>query len=154
MSRVDADIDALREFHAALVRYRYGQQGAVDRDGDRIETARAALAEKADRWRAELDRCRAEYEDCRRRAADSDGSGAGSDDNLVDCSRLERAVAEAEEHIGRIRGWQLRIEGEASIFHDVRGRFRDLLDYDLPRAESHLTALITRLEAARAADRT
>ena len=151
MSKVHAVIDALREFHAALVRFRYGQQGAVDRDGDRIETARAELAEKAERWRAELDRSRAEDEDCRQRAADSTGSDAGTDDNLVDCSRLAQAVADAEEHIERIRRWQLRIDEEASIFHDVRGRFRDRLDYDLPRAEAHLTALISRLEAARAA---
>lgn len=135
MTRVNADIDALKDFHAALVRYRYGQRGAVDRDGDRIETARAALAEKADRWRAELDRCRAEYEDCRQR-----------DD---DCSRLAQAVAEAGQRLERIRIWQSRVEEEAIVFHDVRGRFRDLLDYDLPRSESHLTTLITRLEAAR-----
>ena len=134
MTRVNADIDALKDFHAALVRYRYGQRGAVDRDGDRIEAARAALAEKADRWRAELDRCRAEYEDCRQR-----------DD---DCSRLAQAVAEAEQRLERIRIWQSRVDEEAIVFHDVRGRFRDLLDYDLPRSESHLTTLITRLEAA------
>lgn len=149
MSRVNADIDALRDFHAALVRYRYGQRGAVDRDADRIEAARAALAEKADRWRAELDRCRAEYEDCLQRAAGSADSGGGTDDNLVDCSRIAQAVAEAEERVERIRIWQSRVDEEAIVFHDVRGRFRDLLDYDLPRSESHLTTLITRLEAAR-----
>ena len=146
MSRVNADIDALRDFHAALVRFRHGQQGAVDRDGDRIETARAALAEKADRWRAELERRRAEYVDCRERA------GGSATDDGTDCSRLGQAVIEITERIERIRGWQLRINEEASIFYDVRGRFRDLLDYDLPRAESHLTALIARLEAARATD--
>ncbi len=151
VSRVNADIDALRDFHAALVRFRYTQQGAVDRDGDRIETARAALAEKADHWRAVLDRRRAEYEDCRGRAAGPAGysAGADTDDNLVDCSRLAWAVADAEERLERIRGWQLRIDEEASVFHDVRGRFLDLLDGGLPRTEEHLAAIIARLEAAR-----
>ncbi len=137
MSRVNADIDALRDFHAALVRFRYAQQGAADRDGDRIEAARAALAEKADRWRAVLGRRRAEYEECRRR-----------DD---DCTRLAQAVTEAEERVEHIRQWQLRVDEEAVVFYDVRARFRDLLDTGLPRTESHLMTLIARLEAARAA---
>ena len=44
MTRVDADIDALRELHAALVRFRYSQRDVLDRAGLAIDTTLAALS--------------------------------------------------------------------------------------------------------------
>jgi hypothetical protein len=44
VTTVDADIDALRELHAALVRFRYSQRDVLDRAGLAIDTALAALS--------------------------------------------------------------------------------------------------------------
>jgi phage shock protein A len=144
VTSVDADIDALREFHAALVRFRYAQRDGMDRDGDRIEAGLASLAEKASHWRLALDRCRAELDDCQERA-----TRAVTEDNLVDCSGCAAAVAEAEQRLEEIRRWQLRVEEEASVFRGTASRFRELLENDVPRSEAHLTALIASLVAAR-----
>lgn len=144
MTSVDADIDALREFHAALVRFRYAQRDEMDRDGDRIEAALASLAEKASQRRLALEQSRAELADCQDRAA-----RAVTEDLLVDCSDCAAAVAGAEQRLEEIRRWQSRVEEEASMFRGTAGRFRELLDNDLPRSEAHLSALIASLVAAR-----
>jgi hypothetical protein len=144
VTRVDADIDALKEFHAALVRFRYGQQDLIDRGGDKIEVARASLAERAGRWRSVLEQCQAELDDCQYRAAH-----AGTDDVLVDCAHYAWAVCEAERRLEEIRCWQQRVDEEASTFRSAASRFRNLLENDLPRTEAHLSAIITSLEAAR-----
>jgi hypothetical protein len=44
VTRVDADIDALRELHAALVRFRYSQRDVLERAGLAIDTALANLS--------------------------------------------------------------------------------------------------------------
>ena len=144
MASVHADLDALREFHAALVRFRYAQRDMIDRGENKIAEVRASLAEKASRWRSDLGRRQAELDDCRYRAVH-----ATTDDNLVDCSGLAQAVAEASERLEHVRGWQQRVEEEAGAFRGVAGRYRDLLDHDLPRAEAHLLELIAKLETAR-----
>jgi hypothetical protein len=144
VTKVNADIDALKEFHAALVRFRYAQQGVIERPGDRIEATRAALAEKASRWRMALERGQAELEECRGRAA-----SAAADNDPVDCSGYARAVAEAEERLERVRRWQQRVDEEAGAFRSSASGFRNLLENDLPRTEAHLLAIIKHLEAAR-----
>jgi hypothetical protein len=47
VTKVDADIAALREFHAALVRFRHSQQDVIYHADFAIETTRASLAAKA-----------------------------------------------------------------------------------------------------------
>lgn len=144
VSSVNADIDALREFHAALVRFRYAQRDMIDRGDHRVAAVRASLAEKAGRWRADLGQRQAELDDCRYRAV-----RATTDDNLVDCSDLARAVALAEERVEHISQWQQRVEEQAGAYRGVAGPYRELLDHDLPRAEAQLLELIAKLEAAR-----
>ncbi len=144
MTRVDADIDALRQFHAALIRFRYAQREVADRGGAEIEAARASLAGRSSHWRSVLEQRQAELDNCRRQAAQD-----AAKDDLVDCSRYVGAVAEAEQRLEQIRYWQHRVEEEASTFQGIAGRFRNLLENDLPRTEAHLLAMITRLEAAR-----
>ena len=61
----------------------------------------------------------------------------------------ERAVAEAQERLERVRRWQQRVEQAASVFYGAAMGFRDLLENDLPRTEDHLLDMITSLEAAR-----
>jgi hypothetical protein len=144
VTRIDADIDALKEFHAALVRFRYAQRDVIHRSGNKIEVTRASLAEKASRWRSVLEQRQAELDDCQYRAAH-----AGTDDSLVDCSGYGVAVIEATQRLEQIRRWQQQVDEEASTFHSAMSRFRNLLDNDLPRTEAHLLAIITSLEAAR-----
>jgi hypothetical protein len=70
-------------------------------------------------------------------------------DYRADCSGYVQAVAEVTERLEHLRRWQQRIDQEVSEFHGVAGRFRDLLETDLPRTEGHLVALIGSLQAAR-----
>jgi hypothetical protein len=104
VTKVDADIDALREFHAALVRFRYTQRDVLDRAGFAVDTTLATLSAQ---------------------------------------------IAETDAELEGIRRWQQRVEEESSAYHGGAGRFRDLLDIDLPRAEDQLLTLIASLEACR-----
>lgn len=122
MAGIHADIEALKEFHGALARFRSAQLEVAARAGTEIEVARARLEAKASRLRANLEQSRAE--------------NAGT-------------VGETEQQLEVIRHWQYRIDQEASEFRDADGRFRNLLESDLPRAEAGLLAAIASLESAR-----
>ena len=139
MTTIHADIDALKGFHEALVRFRYAQRGVAERGGDEIETARASLAAKASRWQARLEQCQADLDACR----------AGGGEEAADCSAYARAVEQTGERLEHIRRWQQRVDAEASEFGGTASAYLDLLEVDLPRAESRLLAAITSLEAAR-----
>jgi hypothetical protein len=141
---IDADIDALKGLHDALVRYRHAQRDVTARGDDQVRATRASLEEKASQLRAQLELSQGEYAGCRERAAQ-----AGPDDLPVDCSGYARAVEQATERIEQIQRWQQRIDAEASEFSGVAGRFAALLADDLPRMEEHLAAMIASLEAAR-----
>jgi hypothetical protein len=138
-NRVHADIDALKGFHEALVRFRYAQRGVAERGGDEIEMTRASLAAKASRWQSRLEQERAELEACR----------AGGAQDAADCSAYARAVEQTRERLEHIHRWQQRVDTEADAFGGTAGVFLDLLENGLPRAETQLLALITNLEAAR-----
>jgi hypothetical protein len=141
VTRIHADIDALKEFHGALSRFRYAQRDLADRVDDEIELARAALEAKASRCQSLLERYRAELAECRDRDA--------SADNPEDCSGCERSVSEAAENLERIRLWQYRIDAEAGQFRAISSQFRGLLDDDVPRAEGELLAAIASLQDTR-----
>ncbi len=140
MTTVHADIDALKGLHEAMVRFRYAQREVAERGGDEIEVTRASLAAKASHWQARLEQDWAELEACRAR---------GGEEAAPDCSAYARAVEQTGERLELIRRWQQRVEVEADEFRGTAGAFGDLLDSGLPRAETHLLALITSLEAAR-----
>jgi hypothetical protein len=138
--QVHADIDALKELRDALTRFRYAQREVVARGDHEIEATRASLEAKAGLWGSLLARRQADFAACQQAAA------AG---RPADCSAEASAVREAQERLDQIRRWQQRVDEEASTFRGTSGRFRDLLDRDLPRTENHLLAIITGLEAAR-----
>jgi len=142
VTAIHADIDALTELRAALTRFRYAQREVTDRGGDAIEATRASLEAKASRWRARLEQGRAELAACRDRAA-------AEQDTPVDCSGYARAVSEAGERLEHIRLWQQRIDEQAIEFHGVAGRYKNLLETDLPRTEEQLAGIIASLQAAR-----
>ena len=135
-SRVHADVDALKGFRDALVRFRHVQRSVAERSGDEIEMTRTSLAAKASHWQARLEQSQAEFDACR--------AGPGAD-----CSGYARAVEQAREWLEHIRRWQQRIDEEASEFQGTASRFLDLLETDLPRTEEYLLAAIRSLEAAR-----
>jgi hypothetical protein len=145
MTRVHADIEALKGLHEAMSRFRQVMREAADRGDDQIEMTRASLEAGAGHWRSRLEQSQAELDACRYRAAGE----AGAQDYQVDCSVYARAVAEATERLERIRGWQQLIDQQASEFGGTAGRFRDMLETDLPRSEEHLLAAIASLQAAR-----
>jgi hypothetical protein len=138
--QVHADIDALKGFREALVRFRYAQRGVAERADDAIEMTRASLAAKASHWQARLEQDQAALEACRAQGVPGDGA---------DCSAYARAVELSGERLEHIRRWQQRVDQDASEFRGTAGGFRDLLEVDLPRAEGRLLASITSLEAAR-----
>ena len=137
-NRVHADIAALKGFHEALVRFRYAQRAVAERGDDEIEMTRASLAAKASHWQAQLEQRQADLDACRAR------SGA-----TTDCSAYAWAVEQAAERLEHVRRWQQRVDTEASEFGGTASAFLDLLENDVPRAESQLLALIASLEAAR-----
>ncbi len=144
MADIHADIEALGEFAGALTRYRHAQREVADRGDYQVAATRAALDERASRWRSLLARRQADLADCQRAAAEDaeDGAHAG-------CHAEAAAVREAEERLESIRRWQQRVEDGASAFQGPSSRFRHVLDVDLPRTEQHLLALVDGLEAAR-----
>jgi hypothetical protein len=148
VTKIHADVEALRGLRETLARFRYDQRDSAGRGEGEIEVARGELEARASSARAWLEQCRAELEACLQAssaAMDGSASSASSDD----CSGLARAVAEAEERLEHVRRWQQRVEQEASLFYGAAMRFRDRLENDLPRTEDHLLDMITSLEAAR-----
>jgi hypothetical protein len=139
---IHADIEALNEFADALVRYRHAQRAVADQADYQVAATRTALEEKESQWRALLARRRADLTACQRAAKADEGGHA-------DCSAEELAVREAEERLEQVRRWQQRVDDEAAAFRGAASRFRNLLDLDLPRAESHLRDVVSGLEAAR-----
>jgi hypothetical protein len=149
VTEVHADIEALKGLHEALVRFRYAQRGVAERGGDAVEMTRASLAAKASRGQARLEQCQAELDACRAGGGAGAGDDGGEDEAAPDCSAYARAVEQATEQLEHIRRWQQRVDAEASEFAGPAGGFRDLLETDVPRAESQLLAAIASLEAAR-----
>jgi hypothetical protein len=149
---IHADIDALKEFRDALTEFRHAEREVVERGDHEIEVTRASLEAKAGHWRSQLARREAAFAACQQAAAAAAaGAGAGeaAAGRPADCSAEATAVLEAQERLDYIRGWQQRVEEEASTFRGTTDRFRDLLDLDLPRTENHLLAIISGLQAAR-----
>ena len=58
-------------------------------------------------------------------------------------------LLQAGGRLEHVRRWQQRVDTEASEFGGTASAFLDLLENDVPRAESQLLALIASLEAAR-----
>lgn len=74
----------------------------------------------------------------------------GNEIELIRASLADKASrAQTEEQLEHIRGWQLRVDEEASTFRGAADRFRGLLETDLPRTEAQLMSAIASLEAAR-----
>ena len=139
MTRVHADIEALKGLHEAVTRFRQVMREVADRGDDQVEMTRASLEARAGHWRSRLEQCQAELDACR----------AGDGEEAADCSAYARAVELTSERLEHVRRWQQRVDLEAAEFGGPASAYLDLLEVDLPRAESQLLAIITSLEAAR-----
>jgi hypothetical protein len=144
MTEIYADIDALKEFHEALARFRYVQRDVADRGDHETEATRASLEAKASRWQSRLEDARHELDACHHRAA-----LAAQQERYLDCSGYAATVHEAQERLEHIRAWQQRVDEEAAAFRRTASRFRNLLEADLPHTQDHVMAIIKALEAAR-----
>lgn len=144
VAEIHADPGTLKAFREALARFRYVQRDVAKRGDYEIEKTRASLEAKAARWRLILEQNQADLDRCLDRAA-----AAARDGGYVDCSGLARAVAEAEDRLANIRRWEQRVEQEASAFRGTANRFRNVIEVDLPHADTHLQGIIEGLEAAR-----
>lgn len=144
MTSVHADIEALKGFREALVRFRYAGREVAERADHAIETTRTSLAAKASQWQARLEQDQAALQACR-------ASAAQEEEAPPDCSAYERAVQQSTERLEQVRRWQQRVDQDAGEFRGTASGFRDLLETGLPRAENQLQAAVASLEAARRA---
>jgi hypothetical protein len=144
MSDFDVEIGALRQFRDAVHRYWYEQRNVTEGVGHTIQSVEASLEGKARRWRARLEESRAELESCRARAA-----YAAEEGGYIDCSSWEQAAHEAQEKLEHIDRWRERVDREVSSFRGKADRFRNLLEIDVRRAESHVETMIAGLVSAR-----
>lgn len=144
MAEIQADIEALKALHDALVRFRYTQRDVTDRGDQEIEATRASLEAKASKWRLRLEQALSDLRACEYRAA-----AAAEQGGWIDCSGFARAAAEAGDQLAHVQSWQRRVEEEAGAFRSAANRFRSLLEADIPRTDDQLRGIITRLEAAR-----
>jgi hypothetical protein len=155
LAEIHADIDALKGFRDALTRFRLQQRDVIARGDQEIDKTRASLEAKAKRWQAELEKRKAALAACRRAAAAAAVGARGGPSGYArggyapDCSGLARDVAEAQERLKHIRGWQRRVDQEAAAFRGAARRFRAQIENETPRAEAHLLAIVNGLEAAR-----
>ena len=142
MTRVQADIEALKGLRQALLVFARAQVEALEAAEREIQLVQQALDESERYWRHELERRRAALEGCMVRAMMADQQG-----HAVDCSPYQYALLEAEERLARVLQWQVRVQEEIIRYRSVAERYRRVLENDLPRATSFLSDRVTALEA-------
>lgn len=142
MSRVYADIEALKELRHALPIFAGRQSDALQEAEAEIVRTQAALHEAELRWRYEIERRRAELEACYVQAMIAAQQGYA-----VDCSGYVQALRYAEEHLTRILEWQRQVEMAVSQYRSAAQSFTSTLHDLIPRATSFLADRITALEA-------
>lgn len=142
MTRVYADIEALKELRHALPIFAGRQSDALQEAEAEIVRTQAALHEAEQRWRYEIERRRAELEACYVQAMIAAQQGYA-----VDCSGYVQALRYAEEHLTRILEWQHQVEMAVSQYRSAAQSFASTLHDLIPRATSFLADRITALEA-------
>lgn len=142
MSRIYADIEALKALRQALLTFAARQHDTLQEAEAEIARTQAALHEAEQHWRYEVERRRAELEQCMLQAM-----RAAQEGYAVDCSGYAYALQSAEEQLTRLIQWQRRVEEAVTQYRSVAQAFASLLQELLPRATSYLADRITALEA-------
>ncbi|MDZ7379134.1 MAG: hypothetical protein ONB06_07270 [candidate division KSB1 bacterium] len=142
MSRVQADIEALKALRQALLTFASRQSDVLQSAESEIARTEAMLREAEQYWRRQVERCRVELEACIYRAMLAAQQGYS-----VDCSAYEYALQRAEEQLTRVIQWQARVQEAVAQYRTAAQRFASMLQNDLPRATSFLADRIAALEA-------
>lgn len=142
MSRVQADIEALKSLQQAMLTFAARQADALQSAESEIAYTQERLEQAERHWRYEVERRRAEVEACYLRAA-----MAASQGYAVDCSAEEYALRQAEERLTEILRWQQRVQEAVATYRQAAGRFQQALETLIPRATSFLADRIAALEA-------
>lgn len=145
MAAVHADIDAIRNLREAFDRYQFEQRQVFADATHEIDSTRASLERKAEKWRLRLEQLRDEYRRCQILAASAAEHGG-----YVDCSGYPPAIDEAQERLTNVGIWQTRVENEIAVYEGVRSRFHECVEIDLRHAYVHLTEVIQALIEVRA----
>jgi len=142
MSRVQADIEALKALREALLTFANRQMSALESAESEIARTESMLDQAEQHWRYEVERRSQALQACLREAAYAAQQGY-----CVDCSGYEYALQEAEENLTRVVQWQARVQQAVSQYHSASHRLESALQNDLPRATAYLADRITALEA-------
>jgi len=142
MSRVFADVEALKALRAALPDFARRQYEAMEQAEAEIARTQDRLAAAEQEARYEVERARAALEACLYQALLAAQQGG-----YVDCSGYEYALRQAEERLVRILEWQNRVRQEAENFRAAARAYQDALAQRIANATAYLDRRITALEA-------
>lgn len=146
MTRVYADVEALKALRSALIDFGRRQYEAIETAEQEIARTQQILEEAERRARQEVEQARAALENCYRQAMLAAQQGA-----WVDCSSYESALHYAEEHLGEILRSLNTVRQEVAAFRSAAHAYRDALASLTAQATSYLDRRITALEAYHAA---
>ncbi len=142
MTRIYADIEALKALRQALLTYANRQAEALDEAEREIGRTQERLAQREEYWRRQVWRRSEELQQCLWEA-----QRAAAEGYYVDCSGYEYALHQAEEELERVVQWGRRVEEAAAQYRRVARRLISVLENDLPRATGFLADRIAALEA-------
>jgi len=142
MTRVDAEVEALKALRGALPDFARRQYEAMEMAEQEIVRTQQLLEEAEARARQQVEAARAALEACYYQALLAAQQGGS-----VDCSYYEYALRQAEEHLARILEWQNRVRQEAEVYRAAAHAYQDILASRLPQATGYLDRRITALEA-------
>ena len=142
MTRIEADVDALKALRAALLRFGGRQTEALEAAAEEIQGTERLLEMAARHWAYQMDVRQERLHSCLREAA-----YAAAEGYRVDCSAQEAALLDAERHLARVIESQNRVREVVARYTVAAHRVSTSLGHDLPRATEYLAGRITALEA-------
>lgn len=143
---VNADIDGLKRLRVRVEQFQCETLQLLSVMTHEIESTRASLDRKYQRWQRELQEREDALERCR-----SEAVGYRNRDWVVhvDCTSFANAVAEARERLENVQAWRGRVEQAAAAFAEDTKRFRGCLLGEVQRALDRLDATVNALVSAR-----
>lgn len=142
MTRVYADVEALKTLRAALPDFARRQYEAIEQAEAEIARTQQRLETAEQEARYEVEQASAALQACYYQAMLAAQQGGS-----VDCSGYEYALRQAEERLIRILEWQNRVRQEAEAFRAVARAYQDHLADAIAQATAYLDRRITALEA-------
>src|SRR5690348_2875187 len=125
MSRVDADLEALKELREAVVTFTNRQKEVLEAAEREINVTITMVDEAERYWHYQVEERQHYLEQCQMEAA-----MAAAEGYYVDCSSYAYALREAEESLANIQRWQRRVDETVAAYHRGQGKIAYLLDSD------------------------